>query len=533
MDDTLSPQTQDHLKRILDNSQWLLQIINDILDISKIESGKMELETVPFDLRELLSHCQTVVTPKALEKNIALHFESEPLIRKRLIGDPTRLRQVLVNILSNAIKFTHVGSVKVSAAAVEMSETSCTVRFEIRDSGIGITPGQLEKIFIPFVQADSSTTRKYGGTGLGLPITKNIIELMGGVLSVESAPGIGSKFSFTLTFRMGEDHSVADSRPLESGTVQKPVFSGNTAILVCEDNEMNQRVIREHLKRVGLHAEIAENGKIGVEKVKARKNTGQKPFDLIFMDMHMPVMDGLEASYRILQMNIGTPIIALTANVMSNDRELYIESGMNDCMGKPFTSQELWSCLLRYLKPVNEAAGKDDESAFDHELKIDFAKANLHKADEIKNAVAANDITLAHRLAHTLKSNAAIIGAHGLKAAAAETEALLSGGENRVKPEVMERLSFELGAVLNQLAPLLEPVSRSSQDTPKLNPKEALDLLNKLQPLLTSGNPECLEYTGALRGIEGSDELIGLMENFDFRPAAKILDGLIQIMEGQ
>ncbi|MCL1807186.1 MAG: ATP-binding protein [Oscillospiraceae bacterium] len=537
MDEELTPQVKDYLVRILDNSRWLLQIINDILDISKIESGKMELETLPFDLGEVLSHCQTVITPKALEKNIALHFYAEPVIGRKLLGDPTRLRQVLINILSNAIKFTHVGSVKMSASVKEAVGETCMIHFEIRDSGIGMTAEQIEKIFTPFVQADTSTTRKYGGTGLGLPITKSIVELMGGELVVESAPGIGSRFSFNITFETQE--APAESAAPPSGEIEKPMFSGDTAILVCEDNEMNQRVISEHLKRVGLQATIAENGKIGVEMVKSRIDKGEKPFDIIFMDMHMPVMDGLEAAERILPLKTGSPIIALTANIMSNDRDHYIKSGMDSCMGKPFTSQELWECLLRYLKPVGAAgtaaviSENSGEDSLEQQLKIDFAKGNREKFAEIKQSLEDNDIKLAHRLTHTLKSNAALIGKPGLQKIAMEMEQSLAGGENKIKEEQLSLLETELAAVLQELAPLVEAAQKPREAAEILDKDAALELLNKLEPLLASGNPECLEFTDTLRGIEGSETLIEQMEDFDFRPAAETLAGLKKELEAR
>jgi signal transduction histidine kinase/CheY-like chemotaxis protein/ABC-type amino acid transport substrate-binding protein len=539
MDGDLTEQMQDYLTHILDNSRWLLQIINDILDISKIESGKMELETVPFDLGELLTHCQTIITPKALEKNIVLHFYAEPFVSKKLLGDPMRLRQVLVNILSNAIKFTHVGSVKMSASIKDTTDSSCSVHFEIRDSGIGMTPEQIEKIFIPFVQADTSTTRKYGGTGLGLPITKSIVELMGGSLIVESAPGIGSRFTFDLTFNTQDIPVETVSQPSASADIEKPMFDGE--VLVCEDNEMNQRVIREHLKRVGLQAVIAENGKIGVEMVKERRDKGEKPFDLIFMDMHMPVMDGLEAATRIIPMKIGTPIVALTANVMSNDKEIYIKNGIDSCMGKPFTSQELWGCLLKYLKSVDgeggAAQGKADiqpeEDDLETQLKVDFAKGNRDKFSEIKKALDTNDIKLAHRLAHTLKSNAALIGKPGLQKAAMEMEHLLADGVNKVTGEHIDILEAELTAVLKDLAPLLEAAAKPKEAAEAMDKAEALELLAKLEPLLKSGNPECLEFVDSLQGIPGSEELIEQMEDFEFRSAAETLAGLKEIVEGR
>jgi len=539
--DVITPQTQERLDHIIKNSKWLLQIINDILDISKVESGKIDLEHVPFDLGEILAHCQSIVTPKALEKNIHLQFYTEPFIGRKLLGDPTRLRQAIVNILSNAIKFTHIGTVKVSATVQNLTDADCTVLFDIRDSGIGMTPEQLEKIFKPFAQADSSTTRKYGGTGLGLPITKSIIELMGGKLEVESIPGLGSKFDFKLKFDTVEADVDKGFQMYSVGDIEKPMFSSDTVILVCEDNKMNQRVIEEHLKRVGIQVIIAENGKMGVEHVKSRLDDGEKPFDLIFMDMHMPEMDGLETASAIKRMNVETPIIALTANVMNNDQEIYKKNGMSECMGKPFTSQELWACLLKYLKPVDDTdASKEDDTLSeetDNEflimLKRDFYIGNKNKFAEITSALETKDIRRAHILAHTLKSNAALIGRPGLYDIAVEIERSLANGEREIEKWYIERLDEELEAVLRDFAPLLDYEGRPAAKGKMLNKAEITELFKELKPLLHRNNTECLDYIDILYSVEGSEELIEQMEKYEFLAAEKTLDELMQKMEEQ
>jgi CheY-like chemotaxis protein len=347
LDEDASPKMRDYLTKIQINAELLLQIINDILDISKIEFGKMELEKIPFDMHELLAGCRALITPKAAEKEIALHFYAEPIIGKKPLGDPTRLRQVFVNLLSNAVKFTNSGVVILNAKVIEKSERTIKMYFEVKDSGIGMTPEQIEKIFDPFMQAETGTTRQYGGTGLGLVITKSIVELMGGTLSVESAPGIGSKFSFDITFDTIDIDEDRLEKKIALNELEKPLFEGE--VLLCEDNVMNQQVICEHLARVGFKTVVAENGKIGVEMVKDRREKGEKQFDLIFMDIHMPVMDGIEASTKIIELDAGIPIVAMTANIMSGDLEKYKQSGMSDFIGKPFTSQELWRCLLKYI----------------------------------------------------------------------------------------------------------------------------------------------------------------------------------------
>jgi signal transduction histidine kinase/CheY-like chemotaxis protein len=351
LDGNISPKTSDYLGKILDNGEWLLQIINDILDISKIEAGKMELEYISFNLHDIVTQCQAIILPRAQAKGVTLYCYAEPATGRMFVGDPVRLRQTLINLLSNAVKFTNIGTVKLLASLVVSDEQTATIYFEVKDSGIGMTDEQVDRIFDPFIQADGSITRKYGGTGLGLAITKNIIEMMGGTLKVESMEGIGSKFSFSLTFDTVPDTtSEVAKKPVMQGEMEKPTYEGE--ILVCEDNDMNQQVIIEHLSRVGLKTVVTCDGQEGVDAVKARMGSSKKPYDLIFMDIHMPVMDGMEAAVEITEMGCQTPIVAMTANIMTNDLELYRQNGIADYIGKPFTSQELWRCLAKYLKPL-------------------------------------------------------------------------------------------------------------------------------------------------------------------------------------
>jgi signal transduction histidine kinase/DNA-binding response OmpR family regulator/HAMP domain-containing protein len=524
MDGAVSPKTNGYLSKILENAQWLLQIINDILDISKIESGKMVLESIPFNLHELFVSCRTTMMPKAVEKGIALQFYAEPSIGKKLLGDPTRLRQAILNLMSNAVKFTVSGVVKLSATVNGLPTGNITVHFEVRDSGIGMTDEQIEKIFDPFTQAETGTTRKYGGTGLGLAITKNIVEMMGGQLSVESIPGVGSKFSFELTFDTVDspEEDIFDNKILLE-EFEKPVFEGE--VLLCEDNVMNQQVICEHLARVGLKAAVAENGKIGVDMVKSRMEKGEKQFDLILMDMHMPVMDGLEAAAKIFELNTGVPVVAMTANIMSNDMDSYRTNGMDDCLGKPFTSHELWRCLLKYLTPVDRKivqknAQIEADSELQKSIRTTFVKSNQKKIEEITKAVEAGDINLAHRLAHTLKGNAGQIGKTSLQKAAADVEHLLKEGKNQLTEEHLKFLENELTSVLNELAPLPgEPSSLPASQTGHLEARAALELLEKLELMLKTGSSKSLKHIDTLRLIPESEKLIQQIEDFDFEEA--------------
>ncbi|MDR2569352.1 MAG: response regulator, partial [Oscillospiraceae bacterium] len=356
LDTVVNPQTKDCLGKIKDSTELLLRILNDILDISKIEAGKMELEYVPFNLHEVFARCQSVALPAIKEKGLELLIQESPLRNKKVIGDPVRLYQALMNLLSNAVKFTETGTVNFSLTIKKALNDSATVHFEVKDSGIGMSPDQIQKVFEPFTQADSSTTRNFGGTGLGLAIAKNIVELMGGKLSVESTPGVGSMFGFEITFNTVDSYD--DPIELkESGIIEKPFF--DHYVLICDDNPMNQEVVCEHLSRVGVRTMVADNGKAGVDAVRKRVDEGKPPFDLIFMDMFMPVMDGIEAASKIMNLDTGTPIIAMTANIMAGEKERYRKNGMPDCLGKPFTSQELWRVLLRYLKPIGISSSND------------------------------------------------------------------------------------------------------------------------------------------------------------------------------
>jgi len=510
----------EYLRKITDSTKWLLRIINDILDISKIESGRMELEKVPFDLHDVFTRCQSVIHPVVVEKGLDLRVYAEPAIGKKLLGDPVRLYQALMNLLANAVKFTKSGMVKMSSAITKSEDTAVTVYFEVKDSGIGLTAEQIGKIFEPFMQADSSTTRNYGGTGLGLPITRNIIELMGGKMYVESVPGAGSTFSFEIVF---ETINAPDDIPeySEINAIKKPTFDGD--VLVCEDNPMNQHVITEQLARVGLRTVIAENGLIGVNIVEERmKDSKRKPFDLIFMDIFMPLMDGIEAASKIYALNTGVPIVAMTANVMTGELDNYRISGMSDYVGKPFTTQELWRCLLRYLTPVNVEYMFEDTQTHDYEklhkeLSVKFAKDNQKKYKEFYQAIAENDITLAHRLVHTLKGNAGQIGKTALQNIAAEIEALLKDG-TVPSAEHMESLETKLNAVLEELSPLL-----IKTPTKAVSEQQARELFRKLKPMLENINPECVNLLDEIRAIPRTEELARQIEDYAFAAAAQTL----------
>jgi CheY-like chemotaxis protein len=256
---------------------------------------------------------------------------------------------------------------------------------------------------------------------------------------------------------------------------------------------------------------------------------GEKPYDLIFMDTHMPVMDGIEATPKIIALGSRTPIVAMTANVFSEDRALYKKIGMSDYLGKPFTAKELWRCLLRHLEPVSFVDSKDDDGILQEQLKADFTKNNQDIFGKIANAMSNDDITLAHRLAHTIKSNAGLIGKTDLQKAAAGVENALKGGKNLATEAQMNRFQHELNKVLDELKPPIETAINSARPDATgttLDAEAARELFDKLEPLLGRGSPECLKLVDDLRGVPGSEVLIEQMEEFYFGAAVKTLAAL-------
>jgi signal transduction histidine kinase len=337
----------DQLSKVTQASQHLLRVINDILDISKIEADRLTLEQVSFKLGEVMENIMSMIADKAREKGLRLLFDLSPEVaRQSLLGDPLRLGQILINLTGNAVKFTSQGSIIVRARIIDESATNVLIRFEVQDTGIGIAPEDQKRLFTAFEQADGSMTRKYGGTGLGLAISKRLAHLMGGEVGVESAAGQGS--TFWSTARFGK---VADSPASTSAIAQdvaevrlKTEFAG-TRILLVEDEPINQEVSRSLLEDVGLTVDLAEDGVHAV--AMARRNR----YGLILMDMQMPNLNGVDATRAIRDdsLNRETPILAMTANAMDEDRQVCLEAGMNDHIGKPVDPVRLFEAMLKWL----------------------------------------------------------------------------------------------------------------------------------------------------------------------------------------
>ena len=324
------------------SAETLMRLLNDILDFSKIESGKLEFESVPFPLAPALQEITALLRPRAIEKNIALLLEMPADLPSHVVGDPGRLKQVLLNLTGNAVKFTERGSVTLSAVIKRQTDATVTVRFAVRDTGIGIDPATREKLFQVFTQGDSSMSRRFGGSGLGLAISQRLIQHMGGEIVVESTPGFGSTFSFELSFATGR----ATPPPTPASTVVAPPrLKGR--LLVVEDDRVNQQVIELLLHRLGLECVIVPDGAAAVAAARA------ETWDAIIMDCQLPGMDGFEATRQIrrLPATRPLPIIALTANVRAEDCDACEAAGMDDFLPKPVRREALHACLERWLNP--------------------------------------------------------------------------------------------------------------------------------------------------------------------------------------
>ncbi|MFD2229590.1 CHASE domain-containing protein [Alkalimarinus sediminis] len=351
----LTTTQQNYLNKVKSASRTLLHLINDTLDFSKIEAGKMELEHTPFDLNELLTKIEMLFQHAAHEKNIQFNVQKPSNVLTQLIGDPFRLEQILLNLCSNALKFTNQGSVNVSVSATPVNSSSLSLLFSISDTGIGISPEQQKKLFSSFKQADTSTTRKYGGTGLGLTISKRLIELMEGSITLQSEEGKGSTFAFAISLPSSEQPVSEPNQkqpPLaeEAGYIESLLNSDKPLLglklLVVEDNLVNQLIAEEVLNGFGAETVLAENGKIALEKLKR-----EGPFAAVLMDIQMPVMDGYETTERIRENPAykDLPIIAMTANAMSSDREQCLKAGMNDHLPKPFEPEEVARAIVKWI----------------------------------------------------------------------------------------------------------------------------------------------------------------------------------------
>jgi len=468
-DTELTPKQHGYVKTALSSCDILLSLINDILNFSKIEAGKLELEVLDFDLRNVIGEVMNVIAVKADEKGLRLTTRIDDNIFPYFCGDPVRLGQILLNYLSNAVKFTEKGRVSLHTSSEGENDACVTLRFSVTDTGVGIPEDCMDSLFRSFSQTDASITREYGGTGLGLAISKQLGEMMGGQVSVESKEGMGSTFRFTTVLEKQSSRQTPyneQTRPLPPC----PLPTADCRILLVEDSPINQQVALAMLEKFGLSADVADNGRKAVGSLET------EDYDLVLMDVQMPKMDGLEAT-RVIRdptskvRNHDIPIIAMTARAMKGDREHCLEAGMDDYVSKPLESDKLLSAVSYQLsdmrkQPSGQTSDIREDICEETEVSVDsrpqatvdnsisgtfgceellcrmnrnemlcrevlkeFSEYLLSQIRGLKESLDKNDAKMAEIQAHGIKGTAANMAAYRVRDVAYEIEMAGQKGE--------------------------------------------------------------------------------------------------------
>jgi CheY-like chemotaxis protein len=520
LDTPLSPDQRECAETIQSSSQALLAIVNDILDFSKIEAGKLELEQITFDVRRVVDEVRDLLAGTAHGRGLDLVTGVADDIPAELRGDPGRLRQILVNLVANGLKFTRAGTVSVQADLVEHSGGAVVAAFRVTDTGIGVPEEVRATLFEPFTQADSSTTRRYGGTGLGLAICKRLVEMMGGEIGVESQVDRGSTFWFTLRLEVATGasrHSPSWRRRLaadEPGVTQParrddvaPVAmripdAHSVRILLVEDHPINQRVTVRMLERLGYASDIASNGLEAIDALR------QGVYTAVLMDCQMPEMDGYAATRELRRLeqegclpggHRRTPVIAMTASAMAGDRDHCLANGMDDYLTKPASATALRTTLYRWIsadadlqnsRPGGErpmdtqpteparlasmphldeaaiAGLRDPDLGGDPEFLVEVVEAFLGdsppRIEALRVSLASGDTETLSRAAHSLKGSSGNFGAARMQTLCADIERLSRGGQLATLAPLVEQLEGEYALVADRLAELVAETSGQS-----------------------------------------------------------------------
>jgi CheY-like chemotaxis protein/HPt (histidine-containing phosphotransfer) domain-containing protein len=481
LDGPLSAEQREQAEMARSAGRALLDLIDDLLDFSRIEAGRLDLEKVAFDPRRLLDDTVTLVTAEAKSKGLELAGRVEHDVPGRVCGDPGRLRQVLLNLLTNAVKFTEKGQVTAHLEIGRRDQHEVVLRLRVRDTGAGIAPDYLPHLFEPFTQGESSTRRRHGGTGLGLAITRRLVEMMGGTIAVSSTLGEGSEF--TCTLRLAE--AAPEDEPTNRERRPDPPSDGAHLmanhplhVLLAEDNLVNQRVTRAQLQRLGCEVDVAGDGREAIEA------TARRPYDLVLMDCQMPGVDGFDATREIRRREEAgrrVPIVALTANALRGDRERCLAAGMDDYLAKPTDLDSLRETLERHATPAREgrAAGAApgrgttlvDADALSHlkalerdgpgflaVLVREFDEGFRERLGDMQLAARESDGAGLRGAAHSLKGSAGIVGAEGMASLCRKIEHLGAEGQATEADALIASLAHEHEAVMSVLREAVESV---------------------------------------------------------------------------
>jgi two-component system sensor histidine kinase/response regulator len=564
----LQNKERNYITKVNSEATSLLGILNDILDYSKMESGKLELEKRPFNLASLFESVNTIFAIKVRNKGITLFYRIDKDVPTYLLGDALRLKQIFINLVSNAVKFTEQGEIVLTVSVAECDAANIKLQISVRDNGIGMTAEQQSKLFRAFSQADASTTRKYGGTGLGLSICKNLVTLMDGDIWVESSEGLGSEFLFTIGLEIdlhSEAGGVVDTE--YKGEMQSQQTLLGAHILLVEDNALNQELATALLKAKGIRVSHAGDGAIAVEKVR------QHSYHAILMDMQMPVMDGYRATIAIRKFNKKIPIIAMTANVMDGERGRVTAAGMNDYISKPIDVSLMFKVLVKWIdrdpqKEINSMIFSEDlgrESPIDclaHFNEIDkksglavcadnldlyiriltkFKALNMNFSADFKQLCLAFEWQNAQRMAHSLKGVAGNIGATGLYRHCHNLELACHNNENAQDiDKLVAQVDTHLSKVIDEIV-LMQTLQAKQQpvlvNEKQLSPLEIQKKLQILRSLVdnfdTSALDIALQLTASISNQQALiliAEFIEQLENFNFDSAQLLLSELIKLL---
>ncbi len=535
----LSEQQRNYVNKIETSAQSLLNIINDILDFSKMEAGKLKLELTEFSINDVLDNVNDMLKLQAEQKQIQLKFDISPDTPRYFIGDSLRLGQILLNLVGNAIKFTEKGGVFLTVESQSMIENSVKIAFSIRDTGIGLTKEQRDNLFHSFSQADNSITRKYGGTGLGLTISKQLAHLMNGNISVESAYGVGSVFTLTVLLTLVENPATL---PLDK-KMNSLLFNNHQEkkrVLLVEDNEINREVIIDMLNILGLDVQIAKNGKEGLARALS------EPFDLVLMDVQMPIMDGLSATKLIREKLPASklPILAMTAHAMNGDKEKSLAAGMNEHLTKPIKFDilkkaiEKWigidthqqpllnelsenTLLPKHLLPFDLPLAMDmnnHNAVLLHRLLLNFGQRYSHTSQKMNAYIEQHNFVAGKELAHALKGASGALAAVTLQQTANDLEKAFLAQHTEQCIKLNQKLDYDLNQALEAIAklpPLPEPelVNQISDEAflalidefkLALNNQnlKATRLFDQLKPHLISREIKIAELTTAVEQLD-------------------------------